>query len=515
MRVIIFGVFHEKRLTVERLLEDKTHIVGYSDKNPALENVKLYEHKKFYQPEELPGVDFDAIILCCAEQAQSERILEYLKSLGIPGEKILPTWWLRLMESGFDSTYDDFFRVKRDFDGAIFGTSYARREIKTGLMKGRWYKFAMNGMDLRGHELYIRHLKEEPKFQKLKYVVLDLPYFFFNWDISSSAQMPFRMAIYDQFDEWGHYLETHSMESITQFRTLKQLIGRKYETCRASVSNDFGSSKIVRTPCEELSGGAWKVLHEKTIEENKQYFFNIVKMINELNIRFYVVSFPYAKEVIKHNEEALEKMKKLYYDTLEEGKAYGNFKVIDMMNNPRLKITDKCYYNPTHVNEYGSVRVTEFLNNSIFHIKKEVKSGLRYSACQMRVAWESWVSDGETAGYDPLWEGLRSIRMKDIQEDDPLDLSYSVYIQDYGWSETASNGEAAAAIQDGKKVVLKKPMTAIRINLNDPEQAKTKEIAYSVFTVEDGWTEWVKNGEIAGDMQRPISSFRARLADRV
>ena len=41
------------REDIESLLDDKYEIIGYSDSDPIYEQIKEYEYKSFYSPEEL------------------------------------------------------------------------------------------------------------------------------------------------------------------------------------------------------------------------------------------------------------------------------------------------------------------------------------------------------------------------------------------------------------------------------------------------------------------------------
>ena len=505
MKIIIFGLF-DNRMMIERVLDDSVEIIGYSDGSSFLIGCENIEYKKFIPPEELNQCLFDYIVLCISDKQKSQRVLNYLTNQGIDPLRIVPTWWLKPAESGFQSTYDDFFKSPMEFDGAVFGMSYSRRSLKTGLLNGSWFKFSLNGMDLRGDELYIRNLKDTEKFKKIKRVILDIPYFIFNWDISSSHQMPYRMAIYDQFNEWGHYLESNSSDTIVQYRVLKSLIEKKFETCRSSLSNDFGSLRVVpETELKtELSKSVWQKIHEKTIQENIEYFVKICQYFKELGIEFYVIVFPYAPDFITNNKKTIARMRKIFYQGIKEGKKIIDIKVIDFLRKTNVNVRNRYFYNATHINEYGSVRITEAINRAINGIQRKKDNGLRITVHIKKAGWDSWVRDGEVAGCDVLIDGIKAFILKSVINQN-IEFSYSSCSIQSGWGATVKTGEIS-----GKEVLKRKndAISKIKIRAKDNVTNKPVNIYYCVYSFEEGWSEWTDNGNAAGNEKYPISAIR-------
>lgn len=110
----------------------------------------------------------------------------------------------------------------------------------------------------------------------------------------------------------------------------------------------------------------------------------------------------------------------------------------------------------------------------------------------------------------PFFEG------QDVFEDHKLQLEaikiyfcdssesiyYSVYSTENNWSEYAKNGEVAGTV--GKKI----PITAIKIHLLP---SSIFSVIYRIFNKDKGWTNWVSNNSICSQSGSKIHGIQIRL----
>ena len=305
VKVIIFGLFGN-RLEIERILDDEAEIIGYSDTGALFEDEETtphtFEYKPFYKAEQLADVDFDYIVVCNKREAVYAETENFLMKHGIDRRKIVPACWLKFNESAFQSTYAEYMELNTEYEGAIFGMSYSRRGLLPDFMSGKYFKFSLNGMDLHAHELYIENLvRNSQKFHKTKYVILDLPYYIFNWDVCSSNQIFNRMSMYDEFNDWGHFKERENADDyIAQYHALKLLVGKKFESVQSAYSNSYMFPRKFdagKTDCR--ANGAWVKSYPKTREENKYRFLRICKMIKSIGAKLIIVVYPFSPAFFK------------------------------------------------------------------------------------------------------------------------------------------------------------------------------------------------------------------------
>ena len=532
--VIIFGLL-DNRLKIERVLSDDVNITGYSDFVALFDtdaeeeasgkriSTSFFEYKPFIEPSGLKEKKWDYIIVCNSDQKTFYSIKKRLMSYGIQEEKIIPTWCMRFGESAFQSTYREYLDSDRHFDGAVFGMSYSRRALRNDFLDHSCFKFSISGFDLRAHEIYIKNLLDNDRFkQDTKYIIIELPYYSPNWDTSCSNQMMYRMQVYEEFDEWGHYKELNgnAEKEIESWRVLKKLVSKKFETTASSVSNNFGSAKSVSS--DEISQGMdkiWTKYHDETIKENTERFVNICRMLKPLGIPVIIIVFPFAPGYVEKNRVIIDKMKTVFYDMIDAGKKeLEDLKVLDYFDRPDIKIVDQHFYSPSHMNEYGAVSVTRginrYLNRYCFGEKPEDKERSRksvsYGAYISSVGWMPWVGDNEITGTLGTYGGLKGIRV--VLKDSPgVDVCYAVHAPGAGWSPLSSNGKSAIIKENSKINAVKIFTTPVADGVNG-----SLTLRYKVYTTEAGWSRWVGENEIAGEVDgtHQIEAIRIKAVNK-
>jgi len=103
--------------------------------------------------------------------------------------------------------------------------------------------------------------------------------------------------------------------------------------------------------------------------------------------------------------------------------------------------------------------------------------------------WQSWKSDGQSAGTTGESKRLEGVEIKLSGVDGGI--SYKTHVQNYGWQGWKSNGQMSGTSGESKR------LEAIQIKLTG-EAAETYDIYYRVHAQHFGWLDWAKNGEISG-----------------
>ena len=148
--------------------------------------------------------------------------------------------------------------------------------------------------------------------------------------------------------------------------------------------------------------------------------------------------------------------------------------------------------------------VLEFL----FRIYLRHLYSVSYQAHIQNSGWSKWSTDGEISGNPSVGSSLEAIRIKigeRIHSD--IGISYQVYIQHEGWQNPEKiNGQLAGS--PGKSLKIE----AIKIDLIDAPNNYS--IIYQVRMPGNNWSEWKKDGEVAGTegQESSLEAIRIMIA---
>lgn len=142
--------------------------------------------------------------------------------------------------------------------------------------------------------------------------------------------------------------------------------------------------------------------------------------------------------------------------------------------------TDKEEYNENEEDIKIEQTENQEIENEIINVT--------YSTHVQNIGWQSWKSNGETAGTSGKSLRLEAIKIQ-TNSTVKTNIKYQVHIQDIGWQSWKSNGEIAGT--SGRNLRLE----AIKIRL---ESSNDYTIRYRVHIQNIGWQDWKTGGEIAG-----------------
>ena len=129
-----------------------------------------------------------------------------------------------------------------------------------------------------------------------------------------------------------------------------------------------------------------------------------------------------------------------------------------------------------------------------------------YSVQMQNIGWTNWGKNGETIGVTD--ENLRletiKINLADYLKNEGLE--YKVHVQDIGWMDWVNNGEVAGTVGESKRI------EAIQIKLNESSNYYIK---YRVCIEGTTWTNWIQDGKIAGTegKSKAITAIQIKLEE--
>ena len=134
--------------------------------------------------------------------------------------------------------------------------------------------------------------------------------------------------------------------------------------------------------------------------------------------------------------------------------------------------------------------------------------GVRYEVYADGVGWKN-AENGDMAGTTGEARRLEDLRVYVGDETYTGGISYSAYLQSYGWRPVAADGEDAGLAGSGKR------LEAVRMNLTGELDAHY-DLYYRVYVQSIGWLDWAKNGETAGTYNnaKRVEAIQIQLVER-
>ena len=118
-----------------------------------------------------------------------------------------------------------------------------------------------------------------------------------------------------------------------------------------------------------------------------------------------------------------------------------------------------------------------------------LEDGISYSAHVQNIGWQDWVSNGEAIGTSGKALRMEALGVRLVGMDGGV--RYRAHVQDIGWQGWAEDGQLSGTSGAGKRV------EAFAIELTG-EVKKTHDVWYRVHVQNVGWLGWAKNGALAG-----------------
>ena len=136
-----------------------------------------------------------------------------------------------------------------------------------------WFKFSMNGADMNVHYLWLKYLfaNHPEKMSNVKNIILELPYYVFDWDMQCSGQVYFRMLQYDTPDGFSTFVEQKkdAKTYIERYRKLKKIakdqLGASYT---GYVYSDGDISKMSDGECQRVEN--IDMIWQRDFEESRE-----------------------------------------------------------------------------------------------------------------------------------------------------------------------------------------------------------------------------------------------------
>lgn len=264
----------------------------------------------------------------------------------------------------------------RIFNSIILGMSHAKSDIKLSQYFDNAFSFAGPSMDLFCHREIIKFLCKSysQQMSKLQTVIIELPYYTFNYDLSSFKN--FFLTKISYFHTFENYHNYTNKEYIQEFNLFEKMFLRKMESqtyiADENVEYEMNSNSISLKKKIYHLVDMFKVmnLHEKvwesdfisTKQENIEIFKELIDLIKKTNqnIKIVIVVAPFNPLFRISHKSTIIQRKKEFYDCVKIRE--NSISIIDLFDSMDRS---KDFLDHCHLNKAGSIKWTRILNEKM------------------------------------------------------------------------------------------------------------------------------------------------------
>ncbi|WP_244834818.1 DUF1574 domain-containing protein [Clostridium sp. BJN0001] len=362
--VIIFGTGKSRKI-VESGFNDDVNVIAYLDNNTDKWNQKI-NGKYILNPENIKNMEYDYVIIA---SQYNDIIYNQLINLGVDIKKIFQH------NIFFMSIWNDIcYRMKTienmnkdELNLIITGISYAQKGIKTDKLRKKSFSLACFSQDLFYDYTQVKWIINNlsDNIQNLKYVIIGLSYYSFEYDMSLSSQKYRTLLYYDAIKESHHLKNTdYLLEGMNITKKIaKNIFSYDKDGRLDKIDFMFTKKRIYLLSDEKGKEQAERDCNKnypETVKENTKIFKDYLTLLKDNNIKPIVVVFPVSKYYSKYFSR---RVKNEFENILNEVRKDYDFQLIDYFDSDEF--TDDDFYDVSHLNNDGALKFTEILNNII------------------------------------------------------------------------------------------------------------------------------------------------------
>ena len=375
-KVAFYGLKNRSALIrLAQWLSDRYEICAWIVEDNKV-NLRYFSGKPVISIEQIRkgGADnnelFDNIIV--AETPESEHIVHKLICAGIEPDKILD--WRIGKNFMFENNIVCLKQRNIFYEGLIFGMSYSYWGLFTLDLDKNFFKLSAPAMDLYYINKQLQEILNENytgfpdrtnSFRSmLKYIVLEMPYYMFNYDLSQNkVHMRKQLILADYFCDYHNYdiIDNENRKYLEQFTLWKDMFFErlKYNDSYCYFDHIVRHGSIteeMKKKCKDEISHVWTKRHEETIRENRYVFSKIVKLIHDFdsNIKLIVLVMPQSKYEYANHAEKIEQTKIEFESTITDIMDQYNMKYYYFDFFKHFFDEDKMFLDLIHLNSHGA-----------------------------------------------------------------------------------------------------------------------------------------------------------------
>lgn len=358
-KILIFGTGSTAEI-VTKSLKDNIDIIAYVD-NDISKHFKKFNDKIIIPPQKIKEHEYDFIIIA---SQYNEEIYEQLNLLNISKNVIFQFFnFITLYDNSMKFKLNEYYDRKDNIEVIITGISYTVVGLKLDNFFRTSFSFARGSQDLFYDYNIIKHVMKRYN-NAIKYCIIGLCYYSFQYDLSLSAMKSRVMCYYDFIKEshnFYNFKDYYIRFNIDNY--IANEILSKNSTDRFVINWDVESKlndKNINKYGKNQASVDCNKNYPETVKENKQIFKDYLKLLKDNNIKPIVVVFPASKYYTKYFSKRIEDE---FHSIINEVKKEYDFQYIDYFRSELFD--DEDFQDVSHLNSKGAEKFTNILNDTI------------------------------------------------------------------------------------------------------------------------------------------------------
>lgn len=370
--VLLYGLGIMASRIEEMIDLNRASIIAYIE-DDEMKIGEMHNGKQIFSIDDAINLEYDYIVITSFGY---KKITSKLLGRGVNVNKILPYYFNAdkdLELQVFNNLYRKFEQtvINKDIEVISTGISYTQCAIKEQSLSRNAFNFALGNEDLYYNYKVFEHILNnyERLNQTLKYVIIGLSYYSFQYDLSKSSICkrvgryydvlgdmhnfnPIHYYVLDNYNDENVYVQMKIEDEIyskIKKNILKVHVGREEEIFKLS---DFAGKVSAEEDAHKD--------YPETVVENKKIFDDYLKLIKSKNIKPIIIVAPSSQYYCKHFPKT---MKEDFYSIINEFKDKYYFQFLDYFDCNLFD--DKDFWHVSHLNENGGQKFTEILEKNI------------------------------------------------------------------------------------------------------------------------------------------------------
>ena len=276
----------------------------------------------------------------------SEETKEAMQTMGVKKDQIVNV--NKFKDTYYDNPMDG---LTDHYDGLLMGMSHSQCAINTSSFSGiNYFKMSAPSMDMFLHYHFLKNLtlNHRDLLSNMKSLLIELPYYIFNYDLSLFGDFVFTKMKY--FDIAGNWHHLSGRDDIREYRLFARLFDKpvsiqsNQQSFIKNISKKIGLYEI-RNCFRAITNKdkVWTRYYEETKNENA-YYWNEFKELVKIympHANLTVLVMPMNIAFRKTHSKSIMFQKSLFYSQMGGVCLVDDF---ELFNNPCL-FSDHCHCN--------------------------------------------------------------------------------------------------------------------------------------------------------------------------
>lgn len=327
-----------------------------------LDENNLDENFSFFKIKDLKLLNYDYIILTDMKLEDYKMKLKKLLDFRIEEKNIFIAAKLdmQLPIEGFNYRTSEFIQ-KNKVEGIITGLSYAEVGIDTNYLKDEVINFALSSQDLYyDYKILEYFMRMEKVKNNIKYVILNLAYYSFDFDLSRTLERIRTHRYYPIIKD------THNYKDQLLIKLLNKIYNLRWTNEDYVKINNYKKNIVMGNDKDTIQKGKKyaiyhsKMNNEEVRKENLEIFEKILELLKQNNISPLILISPVSKNYYEHYDK---KRIEEFYSNINVYIKRDNIKIVDLFDSELFGNSD--FWDDSHLNSKGAIKLTKLIEKEL------------------------------------------------------------------------------------------------------------------------------------------------------